>query len=141
MWTATWALNTFVAMGKATDWMVHMIGQQVGAFTNATHGMTLSAVSMPYYRHIMKDGLPKFKRYAINVWNVNPDGKTDEQIAEEGLAAMEDYMNKLGLVMHISELGATEDMLHDIAATTLIFTTGYKTLTVDEIEEILRESM
>ena len=141
MWTATWALNTFVAMGKSTDWMVHMIGQQVGAFTNAAHGMTLSAVSIPYYRHIMKDGLAKFKRYAINVWNVNPDGKTDEQIAKAGLTAMEEYMNKLGLVMHISEFGVTEDMLHDIAEKTIIMTGGYRTLEADEIEEILRESM
>lgn len=141
MWTATWALNTFVAMGKSTDWMVHMIGQQVGAYTNATHGMTLSAVSIPYYRHIMKDGLEKFKRYAINVWNVNPDGKTDEQVAQAGLDATEKYMNTLGLVMHISEFGVTENMLHDIAGNTLIMTGGYRTLAADEIEEILRESM
>ena len=40
MWTATWALNTLVAKGKTTDWMVHMIGQSVGAYTDATHGMT-----------------------------------------------------------------------------------------------------
>ena len=49
MWTATWALNTLVAKGKSTDWMVHMLGQAVGGYTNATHGMTLSAVSLPYY--------------------------------------------------------------------------------------------
>lgn len=54
MWTATWALNTLVAQGKSTDWMVHMIGQAVGAYTNATHGMTLSAMSIPYYRYIMR---------------------------------------------------------------------------------------
>ena len=48
MWTATWALNTLVACGKTTDWMVHMLGQAVGAYTNATHGMTLAAVSLPY---------------------------------------------------------------------------------------------
>ena len=30
MWVATWALNTLIAQGKATDWMVHMIGQSVG---------------------------------------------------------------------------------------------------------------
>ena len=42
MWTATWALNTLVSKGKTTDWMVHMIGQSVGAYTDATHGMTLS---------------------------------------------------------------------------------------------------
>jgi alcohol dehydrogenase YqhD (iron-dependent ADH family) len=53
MWTATWALNTLVAKGKSTDWMVHMLGQAVGACTNATHGMTLAAISLPYYKHIM----------------------------------------------------------------------------------------
>ncbi|MBQ3937412.1 MAG: iron-containing alcohol dehydrogenase, partial [Ruminococcus sp.] len=52
MWTATWALNTLVAKGKSTDWMVHMLGQAVGAYTDATHGMTLAAVSLPYYRYI-----------------------------------------------------------------------------------------
>ena len=31
MWIATWALNTLVAKGKSTDWMVHMIGQSIGA--------------------------------------------------------------------------------------------------------------
>lgn len=141
MWISTWALNTLVAKGKSTDWMVHMIGQQVGAYTNATHGMTLSAVSLPYYRFIMNDGLAKFKRYAINVWNVNPDGKTDVQVAEEGLNAMEDYMNKLGLVMKISELGVSEDMVPEIAKSSFILTGGYRILTTDEINEILKNCM
>lgn len=141
MWTATWALNTLVAKGKATDWMVHMLGQSVGAYTDATHGMTLSAVSLPYYRHIMPYGLQKFKRFAVNVWNVNPDGKKDEQIAEEGLQAMESWMRELGLVMNISALGATEEMLEGIANGTLIMEGGYKILEHDEILEILRESM
>lgn len=104
MWTATWALNTLIAKGKSTDWMVHMLGQAVGAYTNATHGMTLAAVSLPYYRHILPYGLPKFKRFAIEVWKGNPEGKADEEIAEEGLKAMEDWMKKLGLAMKISEL-------------------------------------
>lgn len=66
MWAATWALNTLVSRGKTTDWMVHMLGQAVGAYTNATHGMTLAAVSLPYYRHIMPYGLQKFKQFAVN---------------------------------------------------------------------------
>lgn len=141
MWTATWALNTLVAKGKTTDWMVHMLGQSVGAYTDATHGMTLSAVSLPYYRHIMPYGLQKFKRFAVNVWDVNPEGKKDEQIAEEGLQAMENWMRELGLVMNISALGATEEMLEGIADGTLIMEGGYKILEHDEILEILRESM
>ena len=141
MWTATWALNTLVAMGKTTDWMVHMIGQSIGAYTDATHGMTLSAVSMAYYRYIMPYGLDKFKRYAVNVWNVSPEGKTDEEIAKEGLARMEDWMKRIGLVMNISELGVTADMLDGIANGSFIMTGGYKTLNHDEIVNILKASM
>lgn len=141
MWTATWALNTLLDMGKTTDWMVHMIGQSIGAYTDATHGMTLSAVSIPYYRAICPYGLQKFKRFAINVWDVNPEGKTDEEIADEGLKAMESWMREMGLVMNIRELGVTEDMLPGIVKGTFILDGGYKVLTEDEIMEILKESM
>ena len=74
--------------------MVHMIGQSVGAYTNATHGMTLAAVSLPYYRYILPYGVQKFKRFAVNVWDIDPAGKTDEQTAREGLDAMEAWMNE-----------------------------------------------
>ena len=141
MWIATWALNTLVAKGKTTDWMVHMIGQSVGAYTDATHGMTLSAVSMPYYRYIMPYGLQKFKRYAVNVWNVSADNKTDEQIAQEGLLAMESWMKEIGLVMNITDLGVSEDMLDGITDGTFIMDGGYKILDKQEIKEILKQSM
>ena len=141
MWTATWALNTLVACGKSTDWMVHMLGQAVGGYTNATHGMTLSAVSLPYYRHIMPYGLEKFKRFAIHVWDVKPEGKSDHQIAEEGLAAMESWMKELGLSMNIAELGATEEMIDGLADVTFIMPGGYKVLDREEIVQIFRESL
>lgn len=141
MWTATWALNTLVAKGKSTDWMVHMIGQSIGAYTDATHGMTLSAISMAYYRFIMPYGLQKFKRYAINVWNVNAEGKTAEQIAKEGLDQMEAYMKEIGLVMSIKDLGVTEDMLDGIANGSFILNGGYKVLNHDEIVHVLKNSM
>ena len=140
MWTATWALNTLVAKGKTTDWEVHMLGQAVGAVTDATHGMTLAAVSMPYYRHILPYGLSKFKRFAVNVWNVDPTGKTDEAVAEEGLRAMEKWMKELGLVMNITDLGAKEDMLDDLVNATLIMDGGYKVLNKEEIRDIFKAS-
>ena len=141
MWIATWALNTLVDKGKSTDWEVHMIGQAVGAYTDATHGMTLAAVALPYYRHILPYGLQKFRRFAVNVWNVNPDGKSDEQIANEGLVQMEAWMQEIGLVMNISELGVTEEMIDGIADATFLLDGGYKTLTREEVIEILKKSM
>ena len=141
MWTATWALNTLVAKGKSTDWMVHMLGQAVGGYTNATHGMTLSAVSLPYYRHILPYAVPKFKRFAMNVWGINAEGKTDEQIAQEGLSAMENWMKEIGVVMNLSELGVTEDMLEGIADVTLTLDGGYHVPDRKEIIEIFKESL
>ncbi|MBQ2620251.1 MAG: iron-containing alcohol dehydrogenase [Thermoguttaceae bacterium] len=141
MWTATWALNTLIAKGKSTDWEVHMLGQAVSALTDATHGMTLSAVSLPYYRLIMPYGLKRFVRFAQNVWGVNPDGKSETEIAEEGLKAFEAWMREIGVAMNITELGASEAMLDKLADATLILKGGYKILTRDEILAIFRESL
>ena len=141
MWTATWALNTLVAKGKPTDWMVHMLGQAVGAVTNATHGMTLSAVSLAYYKYIMDSGLHKFVRFAENVWNINPDGKSNKEIALAGLDAMENWMREIGLAMSIQEVGVKENMIDDIVNATLILDGGYKLLTKDDIRIILNNAM
>lgn len=141
MWTASWALNTLIGKGKTQDWMVHMIGQSIGAFTDATHGMTLSSVSLPYYRFIMKDGLPKFVRFAKNVWEVQATGKSDEEIAEAGLLAMEDWMKEIGVCLHIAELGVTPEMFDGIAKGSFILDGGYRKLTHEEIVQILKESM
>jgi len=141
MWSATWALNTLISRGKETDWMVHMLGQAVGAITDATHGMTLAAVSLPYYRTIMPYGLKKFVRFATEVWGVCSDGKTDEEVANEGLLAMENWMRQLGVAMNLSELGVTENMIEAIADATIILDGGYKTFTRDDVVKVLKESL
>lgn len=140
MWTATWALNTLVGKGKRQDWMVHMIGQAIGAVTDATHGMTLAAVSIPYYKYIMHSGLHQFVRFAKNVWNVCPDGKTDEQVALEGLAALESWMREIGVAMKASEVGVTLDNIEKVADATLLGG-GYKQLTREDVIKILQQSL
>lgn len=91
-------------------------------------------------QHGMPYGLAKFVRFAKNVWDVDATGKTDEQVASEGLQAMENWMKELGLVMNITELGATEDMIPDLVKGTIVLPGGYKVLDADEIEQIFRES-
>lgn len=141
MWAASWALNTFVGMGKSQDWEVHMIGQAIGAYTDATHGMTLSAVSIPYYNRILPYGIPKFKRFATEVFGVDAAGKTDEEVAKEGLAAMENWMKEIGVVMSVKDIGVTEEMIDGIADATFLLDGGYKKLTREEVIEILEESL
>jgi len=141
MWTATWALNTLIAKGKKEDWMVHMIGQAIGAHTDATHGMTLSAVSLPYYRFVSQFGPKKFVRFAENVWGVYPEGKSEQQVIDEGLTALEAWMQEIGVVMHSRELGLTEQIIETVADSTIIFDAGYHKMTRDEVINILKESL
>ena len=141
MWCASWALNTLIDKGKSGDWMVHMIGQAVGAYTDATHGMTLAAVSLPYYRHIMDGGLAKFARFAESVWGIDISGMSQKQAAQVGLAAMESWMKELGVVTRLRELGTTDDMLEGIADGTFLLDGGYKVLTREEVIQVLKEAM
>lgn len=141
MWSSTWALNTLIGEGKTQDWMVHMIGHAIGAYTNATHGMTLSGISVAYYRHIMKYAVKRFARFARVVWEIPSDGKTDEQLAKEGIEALAAWIKEIGAASEISSLGVTEGMLDGIANATIILDSGYEKLNHEEIVEILRNSL
>ncbi len=133
MWTATWALNTLIKCGKSEDWMVHMIGHSLGAWTHAPHGYCLAACSMAYYRRAMEKGRAKFERFARNVWGVNT--------AEEGLEALKNWMSEIGLPLTITEIGATPEMIDGIVSTTVIFPAGYLDLKPEDIQQILKESL
>lgn len=141
MWTATWALNTFIGKGKPQDWMVHMIGHAIGANTNATHGMALAGVSIAYYKKIMPFGLKKFARFATAVWDVPEAGKSDESLAVAGLDALLGWMKEIGVATEISSLGVKPEMLDRIADATILLDGGYKKLSRADVIEILRESL
>ncbi len=140
-WVCTWALNTLIACGKSTDWEVHMLGQAIGAVTNATHGMTLSAVSLPYYSLVMPYGVEKFARFARAVWNVDDSGKSEREVAEAGLEAMSEWMDQIGVVKSARELGLTEENIPDAVKATFILDGGYHKLTTEEVEQIFHESL
>ena len=139
MWNATLALNTLTGLSKTQDWQVHMIEHQLGAYTDCAHGMGLAAISLPYYRHIYSHGIDKFVRFATEVWGVSPEGKTKEEIALEGLDALESFTKECGIVTSLQELGATKDMLPKIAESTIIIGNGYKKLASEDVLSILEE--
>ena len=96
---------------------------------------------MAYYRRAMQNGLSKFVRFAKNVWNIQGEGMTDEQIAEGGLQAQKAWMQEIGLPLTISAIGATEEMIPGITETTVVYPAGYLNLTKEDVTEILKESM
>ncbi len=80
-------------------------------------------------------------RFATEVWKVDSEGKTDEQIADEGIRKLESWMRDLGVAMDLTELGVTKDMVEGIADSTILTGRGYKVLNRDDVVKILRESL
>ena len=137
MWCATMALNKLLSLSKTEDWEVHMIEHQLGAYTDCAHGIGLAVISPAYYRFIYRDGLPRFVRFAKHIWGVEDHGQGDDAIAQEGINRLEGFFRELGIPSTLRELGTTEEMLPQIADTTVLGG-GYRTLTREDVLAILK---
>ena len=139
MWDSTMAENRVIKMGKRCDFQCHNMEHQIGAYTNCNHGCGLAVLHPVYYRHIYKEGLPKFVRFARNVWGITCEGKTDETLALAGIDALADFIKEIGLPTTLKELGADASQLKEIADSCAISQGSYKIMTHEEILEIFQE--
>ena len=138
MLTATMALNDFIAMGVPQDWATHMIGHEITAFTEITHGYTL-AIVFPQLLRVMKDEKrDKILQYGARVWGITV-GSADERI-EATIDRTEMFFRSLGVKTKLSEYGVCEDIISkrvtrfEIRGTVL---GENKTVTPEKVEKIL----
>lgn len=139
MWDSTMAENRVIKMGKKCDFECHNMEHQLGAYSNCNHGQGLAVIHPVYYRHIYKSGLPKFVRFAKNVWGINGEGKDDEALAMEGINALSAFIKEIGLPTTLKELGVKKDELKEIADSCGISQGSYKVMTHEEILQIFEE--
>lgn len=140
MWASTMAENRIIKMGKRCDFECHNMEHQLGAYTDCNHGCGLAVLHPVYYRHICKEGLPKFVRFAVNVWGIAREGKSDEELALAGVEALAGFIKEIGLPTTLRELGVTDKaMLKAIADSCGISAGSYKKMTHEEILEIFNE--
>lgn len=139
MWNSTMAENRLIKVGKRCDFECHNMEHQLGAYTNCNHGCGLAVLHPVYYRHIYKEGLPKFVRFAQNVWGVARNGRTDEELALAGIDALANFIEELRLPTTLRELGVEKSQLKEIADSCGISQGGYKVMTHKEILAIFRE--
>ena len=141
MWEATLALNTIVGLGKKQDWNVHGIEHQLGAYTHCPHGLGLAVISYPYYKYISKFGKNQFEKFAVNVFQVAREGKTQDEIIAEGIEKMENFIKELKIPTTLKELNATKDMLPLIAKSAYQngLEAGFHPLSEEETLKILED--
>lgn len=139
MWASSMAENGILKIGKITDFQAHQIEHQLGAYTNCNHGKGLAVIHPVLYRHIYKDGLGKFARFAKNVWGIY-DKSSEEETALAGIIALENFIKDVELPTRFSQMGIPENTDYKAIADSTNITAGCcKTLTHDEILDILKE--
>ena len=140
MWTSTLSENRLIKLGKKGDFGCHLIEHQLGAYTDCNHGQGMAVLQPVYYRHIYKDGLKKFARFAVNVWGIPAEGRSEEELAEEGIQQLTDFIHEIGLPATLRELGVRDkSVLKKIAGSSHYSMGGYRKLNSEEIMEILTE--
>lgn len=139
-WASTMAENRIVKMGKRTDFECHMIEHQLGAYTDCNHGEGLAVIHPAYYRRIAENGREKFARWAVQVWGIAPEGKSNEELADAGIRALEDFIAEAGLPRTLREIGVSDPaILKPVADSTFLLSGGYRKLSHQDVLEILQE--
>ncbi|AIQ73235.1 MULTISPECIES: iron-containing alcohol dehydrogenase [Paenibacillus] len=96
MYCGTMALNGMVSMGFAGDWATHNIEHAVSAVYDIPHGGGLAILFPQWMKYNLSTNPARFRKLAVNVFGVDPAGKTDEEIGLEGIEALRNFWDSIG---------------------------------------------
>lgn len=140
LWDSTLSENRLIKLGKKCDFTCHLMAHQLGAYTNCSHSRSVAVLQPVYYRHIYRDGLSKFARFAAQVWEIPRKGRSEEELARAGIDALSDFIRETGLPTALRDLGITDEKQLKRIADSCHFSPGaYRKLEPAEILEIFRE--
>ena len=140
IWAAAMAENGILKIGKVTDFQCHMLEHQLGAYTDCNHGQGLAVLHPVLYRHMLPEAKKQFARLAVEVWNVDPAGKSEEELANAFVEELEAFIKEIGLPTTFAEMNISEDTDFKSIADTTILTGGCaKKFGREELLEVLLE--
>lgn len=93
------------------------------------------------YRKLSEGAPAKFAHFAVRVFAVCADDRTEKEIALAGVECLAAFIKEMGLPTTFAEMGIGEDIdYRGVADSSNIITNGcFKPLTQDDIYEILMD--
>lgn len=143
LYCGTMALNGTLPVGVETDWATHSIEHAVSAVYDIPHGGGLAIIFPKWMRYVYRENVARFVRFAVEVWNVDPSGKTDDEVALEGIAATEAFFTRIGAPTRLADYKIDDQHLQQMAekATPYGPIGNFKKLSSEDVAEILRMSL
>ena len=140
LWAAAMAENGMLKLGKVTDFQAHMLEHQLGAYTDCNHGQGLAVIHPVLYRHMLAEGAEQFARLAVNVWGVDPAGKTQAELAQAFVEALGAFIKEVGLPTSFAQMGIPADTDWKAIADSTVLTGGCcKRFGKEELLAVLEE--
>lgn len=140
IWAAAMAENGILKNGKDNAFQAHMLEHQLGAYTDCNHGQGLAVIHPVLYRHMLPEANVQFARLAVNVWDVDPAGKSQAELAAAFVDALAAFINEVCLPTTFTQMGIPADTdYRAIADSTMIVPGGCKKFTNEELLAVLNE--
>jgi len=144
MLCGTYALNGgMISVGVEDDWASHEIEHAISAIYDIAHGAGLSIVFPNWMKYVYRAHIDRFVQYAIRVWNIDPSGKSDEEVALAGIQATRDFFTRIGAPATLGQLGIGREHLDEMAEHAVRFGPigSFRRLGKDDVKAILEMAL
>jgi alcohol dehydrogenase len=120
LYTGTMALNGMLSMGFRGDWATHNIEHAVSAVYDIPHGGGLAILFPNWMKHNLHVKPERFKKLAVRVFGVNPEGKTAEEVGLEGIDKLREFWNSIGAPSRLADYDIDDSQLEVMADKAMI---------------------
>lgn len=115
LYSGTIALNGMLQMGYRGDWGSHNIEHAVSAVYDIPHAGGLAILFPNWMKHNLNVNPARFAQLAERVWNVDPEGKTQEEVALEGIEKLREFWSSIGAPSRLADYDIDDSKLDLIA--------------------------
>ncbi|WP_214481014.1 iron-containing alcohol dehydrogenase [Bacillus sp. SM2101] len=143
LYNGTIALNGMLSMGYRGDWATHNIEHAVSAVYDIPHAGGLAILFPNWMRHVLDENVGRFKQLAIRVFEVNPEGKSDREIALEGIDKLSAFWSSIGAPSRLADYDIDDSNLEVMAEKTVVYGDfgNFKKLNKENVLTILKMSL
>lgn len=145
MLNAVLARNGMLNMGYKGDWATHDLEHAISAVHDIPHAAGIAILFPNWMKHVLDENtVERFRQLAVRVFDVEAGGKSDHDVALEGINKLSEFWRELGAPVSLGEYDIHESTIDEIADKTVIAKSEYgsfKKLTRQDSTEILKASL
>ncbi|AJY76643.1 iron-containing alcohol dehydrogenase [Paenibacillus beijingensis] len=143
LYCGTMALNNVLSMGIVGDWANHDMEHAVSAVYDIPHGGGLAILFPNWMNYVLDDNVARFRQFAVNVFGVKEDGRSDREIAEEGIQELRRFWTSIGAPSRLANYEIDDSRLEEMADKVVGGGTrgNFRALTMEDVMNIYRMSL